>query len=94
MSGEGFRSVGGSETLRWGRSNPPLGETPTPVGAQRHPRAEAPSAASAASVVEIGSSRPVSWNAVRRFVQLSKIKAPKGLGNIPRAEGESAKRMP
>ena len=40
MSGEGFRSVGESETLRWGRSNPPLGETPTPVGAQRHPRAE------------------------------------------------------
>ena len=29
---------------------------------------------------EIGFLRPVSWDAFRRFVQLSKIEAPKGLG--------------
>ena len=27
--------------------------------------------------------RPVSWSAVRRFIQLSKIEAPKGLGRAP-----------
>ena len=91
MSGEGFRSVGGSETLRWGRSNPPLGETPTPVGASRHPRAEEsrpPSGGPRPVAAASQHSRP-KWFCASRVVehrpslitiQLSKIDHPEGFG--------------
>ena len=36
--GKMLRSVGGSETPRWGRSNPSLGKTPTPVRETAYPR--------------------------------------------------------